>query len=226
MKKYLLLLSLILASCKSISYGDVNPVIAKNNILLPPLESVTDIYNLESTYSAGGFSAVSDNIGGMGGGNNFGGWMQTTDTSGINYKDSRVNDAINIFEKEVVENITNPYGEKKGYIVLKLGYIEEDNSFIYPAVSLCTLYTINLFGFPQNKISQLLEVEVDILDNNKNLVKRYVETVNNSDYVAMWWGYDESTIYRKIAADNIKEALSKIRIKIGQDALEIRSKLQ
>ena len=81
-------------------------------------------------------------------------------------------------------------------------------------------------GVPQNKITQTLEVEVSILDTDKNLIKRYVQIVNNTDYIAMWWGYDDNDVYRKLAAANIKQALADIRSQIGQDALQIRSQLQ
>lgn len=226
MKHLVWLFFIFLYSCKSVTYDDVNPHLAQNTILLPPLETVTDIYNLESTYSAGGFNAIAGNIGGQSFSDNLGGWMQTTDISGVNYKDVRVSDVINIFQKEVLENITNPYGPKQGYIVLKLGYIQDDSSIFYPLISLCSLYTLNLLGVPQNKITQTLEVEVSILDTDKNLIKRYVQIVNNTDYIAMWWGYDDNDVYRKLAAANIKQALADIRSQIGQDALQIRSQLQ
>lgn len=89
-----------------------------------------------------------------------------------------------------------------------------------------SLFTINLLGFPYDKLSQSLEVEVEIHNNNKELVKRYVENVMDIQYVAMYWGYSENSVWRKVAADNIKQALQKIRDRINRDAAEIKKKLK
>lgn len=226
MKKYLFLL-FFLASCKSITYQDVNPNINPNQNLLPALNIMVDIYNLESTYSSGSYSGQANSFGsGYAANNNWGNWFQTTSLSGTQYKDARVNDIINIFDKEVKENISTPYGNKKGYISLKLGYRGSDSSIIYPFTSTISLFTLNLFGFPWDKINESLEVEVQIMNNKKEIIGRYVENVANSNYVAMWWAYDENTIYRKVAAENIKIALEKIRYRINEDSIRLKKQLQ
>lgn len=226
MKKYLFLL-LFLTSCKSISYKDVNPNINPNQNLLPALETLVDIYNLEATYSSGSYQGQANTWGtGYNGNNNWGNMFQTTSLSGTQYKDSRVNDIINIFDKEVKENISTPYGNKKGYISLKLGYRGSDGSIIYPLTSIVSMFTLNLVGFPWNEIDESLEVEVQIMNNKKEVVGRYVEHVANSNYVAMWWGYNEKTIYRKVAADNIRTALEKIRFRINNDSTKLNKQLR
>ncbi len=226
MKKIILIILVLTCSCKSITYQDVNPTIQPNNNRLPALESVVDINNLESTYSVGSYYGIANNFGTGYGNNNWTGWVQTTTINGTQYKDTRVNDVINIFNKEVKENISNPYGEKKGYITLKLGYRDNESSILYLLPSMLTFCTINILGFPADKRSQSLEVEVEIWNSKKELIKRYVENVYNYNYIAMYWGYDENTIDRKIAADNIKQALEKIRLKINNDAKEIQKKLK
>ena len=226
MKKYILFLWL-LTSCKSITYQDVNPVINPNPNLLPALETIVDVYNLESTYSSGSYYGQADTFGtGYSGNNNWSNWFQTTSLSGTQYKDPRVGDVINIFDKEVKENISSPYGSKKGYISLKLGYRGSDMSLIYPITTIVNLGLLNIFGFPGNKINESLEVEVQIINNKKEVVGRYVETVINSDYIALWWGYSKYTIYRKVAADNIKMALKNIRYRINNDYEKLEKQLR
>ena len=225
MKKILFFFILSLCSCKSITYSDVNPNIAPNQMLLPPMEAIVSMQNLEATYSAGSIDAVIEKEGESGNIGNSDDWGKVERAFGVKYKDIRVKDAINIFEKEIAENITNSYGPKKGYIELKLGYLEEKPAPVYTIPSMLTLSAINIFGFPANKMSQSLEVEVRILNNKKDLVKKYVEYVQSENYVAMWWGYGESTIRRKLAADNLKKALESIRKRINDDAKEIRAQL-
>ena len=226
MKKIFLLCTVALCACKSIEYQDVNPPIKPNDNLLPALESVVDVSNIESVYTSGSYAGMANNFGtAYAPSNNWGNWMQTTTLNATMYKDVRVNDVINVFNKEVKENITSPYGAKKGYITLKLGYRGVDRSWWYTLPSLLTLGTINLLGFPGDKISQSLEVEVEIWNNKKELVKRYTENVYNYDYVAMYWGYSDLSIRRKVAADNIKQALENIRLKINNDAPQIKKQL-
>ncbi len=222
MKKYILICVLVMSACKSITYQDVNPQIQPNSNLLPAMESVIDMNNLEATYTVGSYNGNANNIGtGIGSTS----WMQTTAVSGTTYKDARVNDVINIFEKEIKENITSPYGEKKGFIVLKLGYRGVETSTLYPLVSLFTLGTINFLGFPANEVSQSLEVEIEIWNKKKELIKRYVVNVTDTEYQAMYWGYHNLMIGRKLAADNIKQALEKIRFQINEDAQQIKREL-
>ncbi len=222
MKKYILIGMLFFTACKSITYQDVNPEISPNKNLLPALESIVDMNNLEATYTVGSYNATANNIGTGFGGNS---WAQTTYMNGTAYKDIRIKDVINVFDKEIKENITTPYGSKKGYIVLKLGYRGVDGSIIYPLVSLATLMTINCLGFPAGEISQSLEVEVEIWNKNKELIRRYVENVRDTEYVAMYWGYHNATIGRKLAADNIKQAMKNIRQKINRDVPYIKAQL-
>lgn len=226
MKKTILTLFFLICSCKSITYQDVNPTKQPNSNLLPALESVVDINNLESVYTSGSYQGSIDNFGSAYGTGNWGGWLQTSSINGTHYKDSRVNDVINVFNKEVKENISSPYGTKKGYIVLKLGYRGNDHGYQYMIPSLLSLGTLNILGFPADKITQSLEIEVEIWNNKKELVKRYVENVLDYNYVAMYWGYRQPVILRKVAADNIKQGLEKIRYQINNDAAEIKQKLK
>ena len=227
MKKFFVICSLfILASCKSITYEDVNPTIAPNNTLLPAMEALIDTSNLEYTYSMGSYSGVSNGFGAGWGNNGWAGWTQTSTMSGSMFRDQRIGDVINLFEKEVKENITNPYGAKKGYIALKLGYRGEDSTyFFYSLFYGLTLCITNFFGFPFGNVTQSLEVNIEILDKNKELIKKYSENVVDKEWLAMYWGYGGS-IYRKVAADNIKTALEKIRKRIEIDANEINKKLR
>ena len=115
---------------------------------------------------------------------------------------------------------------KKGNISLKLGYRGSDSSFIYPFVSTLSLCTLNLFGFPWDRLEESLEIEVQIMNNKREVIKRYVESVNNHNYVAVWWGYEEHDIYRKVAADNIRTVLANIRHRINNDSNEIKKQLK
>ena len=139
--------------------------------------------------------------------------------------DERAADAGNIFIKEVQENIIEPTGEKKGKIKMRLAYENTEFNNICPVVA-SLAYIPAVFGFPFMCAQQTLEVEVTIQNNGKDIIKRYVEQATDSEYGALYWGYRQRDVTRKVAAENLKHALENIRYKINNDAAEIRSKLQ
>lgn len=193
MKKYLFVL-LLLASCRSIGYNDVNADTAPNLNLLPALTPQVSEHNLKNVYGR---------------------------------KDLRVNDAEQIFTKEIKNNITSPYGEKKGTITLTLNYHGDNSTSFYHYTSAFTLGLLNLVGYPADEADESLEIEVDILNKKQEIVKRYTALAQNKAYRAMYYGYkDIKTARRKVAAENMKQTMAIVRQKINADADEIKKLLQ
>ena len=203
MKKILLILTFLLASCHTVvDYDDLHTAQSPNTHLLPALKTKVNTSNLRAAFTdveKGGISK--------------------------NERDIIVDDAVNLFESEVENNITVGEGAKKGYISFRIQYVEFGHSFALRAASLCTLGLINLTGFPFDRYSQTMEVKVEIADKKQGVVKRYVETVESEAYRALYWGYSRKIINRKISAENVKKALAKIRAEINADAPEIAKKL-
>ncbi len=210
MKKISLLLLMVLYGCKSVTYQDLNPVIQPNENRLPAMHIEFDENSLNAAYPVRTVSEYND---------------EGYKIDSRRVVDDRVGDVRNIFEEEVKENITNPYGAKKGYLKLKLGYYNNDYSQWYIVPSIFTVFTVNLAGFPVASSQQTLEVVVEVQDNNREVIRRYREMVSNEAYVAMYWGYSQDDVIRKVGADNIKQALEKIRYRINADAPEIKKKL-
>lgn len=230
MKKIVLMaLCLGIFSCKSLNYEDLNTNKSQNENLLKTIEPIVNHSRLEEVYSAGSYNSYSNTNSGAyansQSNNVYAFGNQYTSTVSSYSKDVRVKDAVRIFDKEVKENIIELEGENRGYIILSLGYRGNDSSVALPIFSGLSLYTFNLLGMPNDNIKQSLEVEVEIRDLKNNRIKRYTETVLDSDYVALYYGYHPDTIYRKLAANNIITALQKIRVKINKDASEINKKL-
>lgn len=222
MRKFLLVLSyFLLVACKSLSYNDLNPIPNPNSNLLPALEPIVDINNLETVYSRGGISGYSNSY-------NYGnsGRMQSSYMNMYAYKDARVEDAVNIFTQEVKDNITDPYGKKKGYIVMKLSNRGIDTCGFCRFVSGFSLFTINLIGVPADSVAQSLDVEVEIYNNNKELIWRKKAHAYAHEYIAIGYGYSGNTIYRKLAADNLKQALTLIKMDIDSEADKIKKSLK
>lgn len=219
---FYLFVIITLSSCKSITYNDLNPNIDPNNNLLPRLDPIIDIYNLEATYSIGTGVSAAQNFGTIN--NNH--YSGTTFSTISYHRDNRVQDTIRIFEKEIKENISTVYGKKVGYIRLSLGYHNTENTFMsYYIPSMLSLYTLNLLGFPIMSAEENLEATIEILNNKKEIIKAYKEDASYKEYSAMYWGYTPKDMKRKIASNNIKSIMEKIRLKIRDDSSEIIKKL-
>ena len=194
--------TILLAACKSVGYNDLTPSKQPNNNLLPVLEIKTDTSIYPRLLDIGKKKKVVD---------------------------KRSNDAKNIFHKEVQQNIIETTGANKGSISLRLNYENTVNNSAYSAVGTVSLLALGvplLLGVPFGAKTQDLEVEVQILNKHKDVIRTYTEKVSDTEYKAAWWGYDSQSIYRKLAAENLKHALENIRYKINNDAPEILTELK
>ena len=138
-------------------------------------------------------------------------------------------DAESIFISEVNDNIIEQTGPKKGYITMRIVSEDTRPEKLYSVIGALSIIPMGIpviLGSPCAAYTQDLEVEVKIQNNNKDVVKRYLASSKNTEYVANWWGYRARDAVRKIAADNLKAALSDIRRQINHDAAQLRAALK
>ena len=219
MKKIVALLTglLLLSSCRSVSYDDLNPTIQPNDNLLPVLEIETDasmyprLYTVEEKHYKD-FDSHSGNA------------RDYTITRN-RYEDPRIRTATNIFIKEVQENIIEQTGHKKGYIKMRVTYLNNNRNGFYSLAKL-PLYIPVFLGIPCGNSEYTTEVEVTIMDKQKNIIKRYTEKALDEEFEAMYWGYDEYDAKYKASMVSLKKALENIRHRINNDAPEIRAELK
>lgn len=148
-KNYLSLLTVcaVLISCRSITHQDFM-MNRTTQHKLPTLEAVLDTSNLSNIFSLGGFTGAGTNAGTTVNNNS---WLQTSVYNASEYNDLRIQDTLTIFDNFVKNDLTNPYGEKKGYIVLNLGYrnnIARYSNIITIPLTIISLGTLSLLGFP------------------------------------------------------------------------------
>lgn len=217
MKKFytLAIMAILLASCRSVTYEDLNPTIRPNQNLLPMMEIETDTsiyprsYTVEEKHYDDSTRSSDDSY-------------TVTKTR---YKDPKSNTASNIFIKEVQENIMEQSGAKKGYIKMRVTYVNDDSNGFYRLPALL-LYTPAFVGVPCGNSEYTTEVEVTVMDSNKNVIRRYTEKAVDEEFEAMYWGYSERNATYKASMMSLKKALENIRYRINSDAPEIRAKLK
>ena len=147
---------------------------------------------------------------------------------GQSFSDPRVfmsDDELNLFTKEIENNLLDPYGEKYGYIVLKRNIIDVrlgSGLFLLSGF----LFTIpNIFGMPFFNIRYQIELEIRILDSENKLVGKYAAVGESSVKVAYYYGYSLRIAGRKAYTDAFITAFDKIRPQIQADALSVNEKL-
>ena len=199
MKKISLSIALLLISCKTVSYKDVNPIIKDNQKKLLLKNAITNVYNIERIYDTSYTNFVVEG-----------------NTQRI--KDARIDDTKRLFFKWA-EQMANydPDGDY-GYMVFRLNSVSDEKRLdVLEFFSIVLLGAPTLLGIPYSVKGYRIEGELLIFDKNDRLVKRYIEDAYNSEYVAMYYGYTADDAKRKVALDCIKEILEKIRVRVQKD---------
>ncbi|MBQ7632850.1 MAG: hypothetical protein IJS88_01890 [Alphaproteobacteria bacterium] len=214
----------LLASCRSVDYEDLNPTIQPNQNLLPVLKIETDTsmyqqsYTVETEYYDSDYDYDNDSD-------------YKRRRSRLNsvkkrtYNDLRKKSAANLFIKEVQENIIEQTGEKKGYIRMRITYLNNDPNGFY-SLTMLPLFIPTFLGVPCGNSKYTTEVEVTIMDKQRNIIKRYTDKATDEEFQAMYWGYSSYNVKYKASMVSLKKALENIRHQINNDAPEIRSKLK
>lgn len=218
MKKYFAFLQIfLLVSCRSLTFQDMR-LNDTNPQVLPPLEAIVDTASLESAYSTGTM-AVDTYYSPY---SNYGSYSSST---GRFVKDPRVQDAINLFQRDVKENLTRTAGRTEGFIRMRILNSSENRCFMCVFGSMLTAFTVNLFSVPLDYHYQTTEYEFEIFDANKNPVARYVELTRSKTPIALWRGYLPATAERRDAVMTLKQALFNLHRKIQRDFAQINNNL-
>jgi len=115
----------------------------------------------------------------------------------------------------------------KGFISYRILYLENKGINAWLIASICTLFSLNLVGFPIYQRTYTLGLEVALYDKSGKLVKKYTEEMKKSGFSAMYWGYSMygagagdcfvSTLQRATNAKTFKATLASIIKQIETD---------
>jgi len=145
-----------------------------------------------------------------------------------------ISDICDIYRYEFTNNVCKN-SDFKGYAVIKLVSDEKKNTGLsLMFVSVLTLYSISLVGFPLIVQTDNIEIGVDIYTLNDRLVASYTSQRKASASCAMYWGYSmrgarmSQAGYALPRATNSKafhRALINIKEQISLDSKKISSEL-
>lgn len=135
-------------------------------------------------------------------------------------------DELKIFNQELEENLTDPYGTKYGYISYKSRLIDYKLGLGYYIVSTLLMTIPNLLGLPFMNIKYEIESEIRILDRNKKLLAKFSAVGKSKTIVAYYYGYSLKYATRKTYIEAIIDGLNMLRPQIEKEAININEKLQ
>ncbi len=126
---------------------------------------------------------------------------------------------LRIFNKEVDDNLTNPYGKKYGYIVLKTNSVGSVKCKGVLIAEACLLFFPAMLGAPTLKGVNDTESEILIYNSKHELIGRYTGTGQASQWMNMY------TFQTKVPIIAFNASLDEIRVKIQADMPRIQSEL-
>ena len=216
----LLFILLVFGSCRTLNLAELTPE-NRNEHLLPDLTPEVDVSIIEGRKAWSSTSrteVISDN--------------SPNSTIIETVTDSRPltpasTDIITLFERDVNANIINPYGENKGQIVCKIVAYDANyyNSGLR-VISTLTFGFFNLFGMPFDCKSASYDIEVNILNNEREKIGQYSAVGKAKVYSALFYGFDDASSIRLSRIRAFKNAMNKVKEQINCDYEQLNMALK
>jgi hypothetical protein len=163
-------------------------------------------------------------------------WMDMNSISNNSYKKI-------LFNEEIEQNVSNPFGKRYGTIVMNQNIIKyKKNDMLasvnwgfsfYPLFKALlsgsgTYHIYNfpwLFGFPDAYYKLDVAVEYRITNLKNELIAKYNSVGSAKAPIALYWGYRRKKAKNKIYVEALKDAFKELRQQIEKDAVKINSEL-
>lgn len=200
----------ILASCASIKPTDLRPD-GDGCIQLPALEPIVDINSLESMYPSRTLLTYDQ-------------YVYDETASLPSTRNKKAQDVYTLFERDVKDCISTPYGEFKGYIICKIRSGDNKMNDMLPIMSIFLLGIPNLVGMPYTYVKSYIDLDVEIYTIDDKLVGRYLGMGKNTSYAGTYGRYRVAEVGRisaiksfKMAMDQIKEGIEKDKARLTEE---------
>lgn len=218
----ILIATIFFSSCKTIKVNDLKAN-KESCVKLPALEPRVDLNSLESVYTTG--SVVSKGVGTANVSSSGKSAIGQSVSVSTGVKDKRVQDAITIFDREVKDCLTDPYGKSIGYIVCKFASGETKEKYGFSILSGMLFFVPNLFGMPMATYKTELDLDIEIYNNNEELIGRYSANSKDKAFAALYHGYSFKNASRITGIRAFKKALNDVKKDINNDKENLEKKL-
>lgn len=205
MKKFLVLVTaLLLTACASY---DLQQAMRPDNRNIDP-----KLPNMEAIFEAGKALETSGTTAASG----------TSTSASVQLN----NEFATLFRREVEKNLINEDGPVKGKLILEPVFADVDRNMAW-AVTAIPLFIPPLLGAPIESLTSKWELELNVLDKNGKRIARYSAEADNTEYSALYWGYTNTSEYRKAAIfEGYKKALDDVIKQLQADIPTLSAKLK
>lgn len=215
-------------SCKTAEYSQGIQLTKK----LPALKVDLDWLSIETCYSAGStvstgssysktaygtLSTISGDYPGS-----------VTAQSNTNVSQFIKNPQIKWVRDRLFENtydMCEKFGNTYGSIIWSVDSHSYSDSFGWKFLSGFTLGSLNLLGMPANRFKGDASLTANIYNSKNNLIATYKSEKAKKYFVAMWWGYSNSTARSMAMNNTFTEAVKDIMTQIDNDKDKLTEEL-
>ncbi|MDX1910158.1 MAG: hypothetical protein SFV22_01665 [Saprospiraceae bacterium] len=141
--------------------------------------------------------------------------------------DQALKDVFHALDNELSDHFNLSSQPRYGHARFKLLYYKRRNSgWGWTVASVSTLFVPNLFGMPVRTHRAEIELQMEIVDAQGNILKRYTAPGTGKARVAAYHGYDTSTATRKANLVALQNAMAGIKKKMEPDVPMIGAQLE
>lgn len=145
---------------------------------------------------------------------------------GMEVTDHALDDVFRLMQNELDDNITDAHGKPVGNVRLKLlDYSRPWKGMGWLIPSITTLFVVNYLGMPLAVIHSELELQLEITDSKGKVLIAYTARGSGKSPQALYYGYTASDAIRRANLNALKDAMSKIKVLLSEDAPELTQKL-
>jgi len=135
------------------------------------------------------------------------------------------NEFATLFRREVEKNLINEDGSVKGKLVLEPIFLKNDYNKAWGAAYI--LIIPGFLGWPGGSWTSKWELELNVLDKNGKRIARYSAEAENTEYNALYWGYESGLeTLRAAVFEGYKKALDDIIKQLQADIPTLSAKLK
>lgn len=135
-------------------------------------------------------------------------------------------DLQTLFEREVRETLTNPYGDKKGVLELKVTTTRMRGGFGWAMASGFLLCIPNLFGMPFATPQLQVSTQLDVLDNQRRLLATYRADGEAKGVNSIYSSTSYADPGRVLYIQAVRQCLDQLKIKMQPDLERLHGQLQ
>lgn len=138
----------------------------------------------------------------------------------------RSRDVATLFERETREALTEPYGDKRGFLELKVTTIKTQSGLGWALLSGLTVFLPNVVGMPFSRWKITVSTQLDVLDRQRRLLATYRAAGEAKSVGGLYSATNYAEPARVVYLQAVRQSLEQIKTTMQPDLAHLQSQLQ